>query len=116
MKKFLKITEKKQFNINIFYLLNALFFVHLGFIRAIYIVFFYNFGIIKLHTNMLSSIFAMTVFLFEIPSGAYSDLFGTRKSLLLSGGLLVLSMALFAFGNNLWITDYHKEFKGRERK
>ena len=112
MKKFLKTIEKKQFSINIFYLLNALFFVHLGFIGAIYIVFFYNFGISKLHTNMLSSIFAITVFLFEIPSGAYSDLFGTRKSLLLSGGLLVLSMTLFAFGNNLWVFALAQGFWG----
>lgn len=85
----------------IFYSLNTLFYLHLGFIGAIYTVFFYNQGIDKLQTNILSSIFTICVFIMEIPTGAYADVFGTRKSLLLGGFTLLMAMLGFTIGTNI---------------
>jgi|GEM_PF-518157 len=102
MKSSMKWFEKSVFDINNFYLINALFYMHLGLIGAMYIVYFYNYGLTKLSTNVLSSLFTITVFLMEIPTGAYADIFGIRKCLLLSGIFLTSSMATFLIGNSLY--------------
>ncbi len=103
MKSSILCHKQSVFNVNNYYLINALFSSHLGLIGAMYIVYFYSFGLTKLNTNILSSLFMITVFLMEIPTGAYADIFGTRKCLLLSGLFLFLSMTLFWLGNNIWI-------------
>jgi len=88
--------------IRIYYILNLLFYIHQGFIGATYALFFYSFGISKFLTNVLSSLFMVSVFVMEIPTGAYGDAFGYRKALILAGVFLSLSMAIFSFGNTPW--------------
>lgn len=89
--------------VRIYYLLNLLFYIHLGFIGATYALFFYNFGISKLMTNVLSSLFMVSVFVMEIPTGAYADAFGYRKTLILAGLFLNIAMLLFSVGDNILI-------------
>jgi len=48
----------KNISMNLkYYILNTLFNIHLGFIGATYVVYFYESGISKLTTNILLSIF-----------------------------------------------------------
>lgn len=88
---------------NIYFILQTLFYVHLGIIGSTYILYFYNQGLSKLQTNIISSVFSITVFMMEIPSGAYCDRFGSRKTLLCAGITLSLSMLLFWIGGNIAI-------------
>lgn len=92
-------TEKSKLA-NGYILLELLFFLHIGIIGATYVLYFYNQGYTKLETNLLSGVFTISVFVFEIPSGAYCDLFGHRKTLIYSGYSLLLSMILFYIGRN----------------
>lgn len=48
----------------------------------------------------LESIYYITVFLLEVPSGYFSDVFGRRKTLILSTLALALSYATFALGQS----------------
>lgn len=95
-----KSTQKAR---NIYFILQALFYVHLGIVGSTYILYFYNQGLSKLQTNIISAVFSITVFMMEIPSGAYCDRFGSRKTLLYAGITLSLSMLLFYIGGNIFI-------------
>lgn len=84
----------------IFYVITCLFYLHIGFMGSTYVLFFYSLGISKFTTNLIISTFSITLFIAEIPTGAYADIFGKRKSLILSGIFLTLSMLLFTFGQS----------------
>jgi len=49
--------------------------------------------------TMLGSLFS---FLFEIPSGYFSDRFGHKKTLILSKVFMILASISFLFGNNVF--------------
>jgi len=89
----------KNISMNLkYYILNTLFNIHLGFIGATYVVYFYESGISKLTTNIL-----LSIFIFEIPSGIIADKFGEKAILLVSGITLVISMSFFLLGNSFYI-------------
>jgi len=87
----------------IYLLINTLFFLHVGFIGATYILFFFDNGLGELVTNIVSACFSLSIFIFEIPSGAYSDTFGNRKAILSGAFFLIISMLLFSTGHTLVI-------------
>lgn len=82
-------------NVHYYYLLKLLFFGHLGIIGSTFIIYFYELGFSKLETNILNSIFTLSVVLVEIPTGTITDSIGYRKTLLGAGILLTISMLLF---------------------
>lgn len=84
-------------------ILETLFYLHSGIIGATYILYFYDLGYSKFVTNIITSVFNVFVFIFEIPSGSLSDNRGNKSALIISGIALSSSMALFLYAGNISI-------------
>ncbi|NNJ70272.1 MAG: MFS transporter, partial [Kiritimatiellales bacterium] len=67
------------------------------FYYPVFAVIFLDFGLSLDQFAMLNVIWAATIILAEIPSGALSDLLGRKKLLVFTSSLMVLEMAVWAF-------------------
>lgn len=67
------------------------------FYYPVFAVIFLDFGMTLDQFAMLNAIWAATIILAEVPSGALSDLIGRKKLLILTSALMVLEMAVWAF-------------------
>jgi len=52
---------------------------------------------------LIMGIFALSILLFEIPTGALADLLGKRKTLILARSMYIIEIFLIAFFNGFWI-------------
>lgn len=52
--------------------------------------------------SIIMSIFALTLLVFEVPSGVVADLLGKKNALLLSRGLLLVEVFILATSNGFW--------------
>lgn len=93
-------------------ILETLFYLHSGIIGATYILYFYDLGYSKFVTNIITSVFSIFVFIFEIPSGSLSDNRGNKSALMISGIALSSSMALFLYAGNISILILGQIFWG----
>lgn len=60
-------------------------------------VLFLDLGLTLEQYALLNSVWAATILLFEIPSGALADLIGRKSMVVLAAALMVVEMAVFAF-------------------
>lgn len=60
-------------------------------------VLFLDLGLSLEQYALLNTVWAATILLLEVPSGALADLFGRRRLVVTAGILMVLEMAVFAF-------------------
>lgn len=97
-----KIKYKDNIKIK-FTLLETVFFLHTGIIGAVYVLYLLSTGMSVFQANMVSSIFNVATICFEVPSGALSDTIGKKKTAILAGGALFLSMVCFQIGINIGI-------------
>jgi len=72
-------------------------FFNARFYYPVFAVIYLDFGMTLEQFAVLNSIWAATIILAEVPSGALSDLIGRKKLLVAAGGLMVAEMALWAF-------------------
>jgi len=86
-------------NISKIYLLK--FFTMFLVIMPVIVPFFLSLDIDMKGVYLLQSIFAVTVFIFEIPSGYISDLLGRKKTLVVAHGLKALGFTLFPLAESL---------------
>jgi MFS family permease len=70
-------------------------------LMPIIVPFFQSKGIGMSGVYLLQSIFAVTVFVMEIPSGYISDLLGRKKSLVCASALKAIGFSLFPFADSL---------------
>lgn len=70
----------------------------LGF--AIYVIFLLRSGLDVLQANLLNMIFMISVFLLEVPTGAFADALGRKKSLLIAIIFLTLGHFLYPIYRN----------------
>ncbi|MDF7805987.1 MFS transporter [Pontiellaceae bacterium B12219] len=82
-------------NVRRFILFRLLF--NARFYYPVFAVIFLDFGMMLDQFSMLNAIWAATIILAEVPSGALSDLIGRKKLLVLTSGLMVCEMAVWAF-------------------
>lgn len=82
-------------NVRRFILFRMLF--NARFYYPVFAVIFLDFGLSLDQFAMLNVIWAATIILAEVPSGALSDLIGRKKLLVLTSGLMVFEMAVWAF-------------------
>ena len=82
-------------NIRCFILLRLFF--NARFYYPVFTVLFVDYGLSIEQFAILNSIWALTIVVAEVPSGALADLLGRRSLLLLTAGSMVLEMALLAF-------------------
>ena len=64
-------------------------------ISAIYVTFLIKNGLSLLEVNLVNMSFFLTLFICEIPTGAFADIFGRKKSFVLACVLMCLSMFVY---------------------
>src|SRR6185369_4258736 len=67
-------------------------------ISAIYVTFLIHNGLNLFQVNLVNAIFFLTLFLCEIPTGAFADIFGRKTSFVAACGMLCASM--FVYGSS----------------
>lgn len=71
-----------------------------AFFFATYQLFLASRGMNLLEINIINMFFMAGVFLLEVPTGAFADVFGRKKSIVAGCFMLSLSMLVYFFGNN----------------
>lgn len=66
------------------------------------ILFFNEFGLDMMEIMLLQSVFGISLAIFEIPSGYFSDIIGRKKTLIISAFGSIIGFSLFAIGTNFW--------------
>lgn len=67
------------------------------FYYPVFSILFLDFGLTLSQFAILNAIWAATIVMCEVPSGALADAFGRKRLLVLAGALMVLEMLLIAF-------------------
>lgn len=88
--------------IRIYVIFSSLFNFSHAFFFATYQLFLASRGMDLLEINIINMFFMMGIFLFEIPTGAFADTFGRKKSIVLGCLLLSISFLVYFVGNSLW--------------
>jgi MFS family permease len=66
------------------------------FYYPVFTILFLDYGLTLAQFTILNAVWAVTIVLAEVPSGAMADIFGRRKLVLLAVGLMVLEMSIIA--------------------
>lgn len=74
-----------------------------SFFFATYQLFLASRGMNLLEINVINMFFMSGVFLLEVPTGAFADIFGRKKSIVAGCFVLSLSMLVYFFGNNFLV-------------
>jgi MFS family permease len=88
------------------------------FYYPVFAIIFLDFGLTLDQFAMLNVIWAATIILAEVPSGAFSDLLGRKKLLVLTAALMVAEMGIWAFAprNNptllFWLLALNRVLSG----
>lgn len=82
-------------NVRMFILFRVLF--NARFYYPIFSILFLDFGLTLSQFAMLNAVWAATIVICEVPSGALADTFGRRNLLVFAGLLMVVEIALWAF-------------------
>ena len=69
-------------------------FFHARFYYPVFTILFLDFGLTLEQFSILNAVWAATIVVFEVPSGALADTFGRRNLLVCSGALMILEIAL----------------------
>lgn len=90
--------EKKI--LRIYFLVSFLFSVAVSFFFATYVVFLTSRGLDLMEVNLINTFFMVGIFVLEIPTGAYADLIGRKKSFLLGCAFLSVSLLIYYFSSS----------------
>lgn len=74
-----------------------------AFFFATYQLFLASRGMNLLEINIINMFFMAGIFLLEVPTGAFADIFGRKKSIVAGCFMLSLSMLVYFFGNSFLI-------------
>lgn len=80
---------------SVYYLLTFLFEFAVGLTFATYVLFLLNRGLDVFQVMLVNLAFMVGNFIFEIPTGAYADYFGRKKSIILSSVFLILGLLIY---------------------
>ncbi len=81
-------------NVRRFLLFRVLF--NARFYYPVFTILFLDYGLTLAQFTILNAVWAVTIVLAEVPSGAMADIFGRRNLVLLAAGLMVLEMSIIA--------------------
>lgn len=76
------------------------------FYYPVFTILFLDFGLSLDQFALLNAIWAATIVLMEVPSGALADIVGRKRLLIFSGGLMIMEMALLCLmplGKSPWL-------------
>jgi len=74
-----------------------------AFFFAIYQLFLINRGLNLLQIGLVNLVFMICNFIFEVPTGAFADIYGRRRSTIIGGAILSLSYLIYFLSNGFWI-------------
>jgi len=74
-----------------------------AFFFAIYQIFLASRGMNLLQINIINAFFMASIFLLEIPTGSFADVFGRKKSVALGCFTLSASFLIYYFSQSFWI-------------
>lgn len=86
---------------SVYYLITFLFSFAASTMAATYVLFLLNQGLDFLQVNLVNLAFMTGNFLFEIPTGAYADYFGRKKSVILSNAFIAIAFGTYFFSSSL---------------
>ncbi len=75
-------------------------------------LYYKHFGLSFAQIGVFLSVFAIFTFIFEIPSGVYADIYGRKKSLIVSGLLGLIGLCFITFGSTYEIFLVSAAFAG----
>jgi MFS family permease len=81
-------------NVRRFLLFRVLF--NARFYYPVFTILFLDYGLTLAQFTILNAVWAVTIVIAEVPSGAMADIFGRRNLVLLAAGLMVLEMSIIA--------------------
>lgn len=84
----------------VYYLLIALRDLAVGFVSATHALFLLSNGLTIFQMNLVNTVFMLGTFVFEIPTGAYADFFGRKRSYIIHAGLLSLAGLIYFFSHS----------------
>ena len=84
----------------VYYLLIVLKDLTVGFVSATHALFLLSNGLTIFQMNLVNAVFMLGTFVFEIPTGAYADFFGRKKSYIIHAGLLSLAGLIYFFSHS----------------
>lgn len=93
--------EKLEANIQKIYIYK--FFRMFLVLMPVIVPFFQSKGLSMKDVYILQAVFAVTVFITEVPSGYLADLLGRKKTLLVASGLTALGFLLFPFSSGMFL-------------
>ncbi len=71
-------------------------------ISAVYATFLMKNGLSLFEVNLVNSVFFATLFICEIPTGVFADVFGRKSSYVMSAALLSLSMFVYGSSHSIF--------------
>lgn len=74
----------------------------ISFISAVYVTFLLSRGLDLFQVNLVNLVFFTTLFLCEIPTGAFADVFGRKHSFVISCLLFGLGMYVYSVSHSFW--------------
>jgi len=69
---------------------------------AIYVIFLIKNGLNLLQANLVNTAFMISIFLLEVPTGAFADSIGRKNSVLISTLFLMLGLAFYPIFRNFY--------------
>lgn len=88
--------------VRLYYVLSSVTGFGASFFFATYVMFLMANHLDPLQVNMVNFFFYLTIFLFEVPTGAVADIFGRKPSYVISCFLLGISFLMYAFSDCFW--------------
>jgi len=86
---------------SVYYLITFLFDFAAGLTLATYVLFLLSKGLDLFQVMLINLVFMVANFIFEIPTGAYADYFGRKKSIILSFIFLIVALLVYFESRNI---------------
>lgn len=85
----------------VYYLITFISSFSVSTVSATYVLFLLSQGLDLLQVNLVNLAFMTGNFIFEIPTGAYADYFGRKKSVILSNIFIVIAFTTYFFSSSI---------------
>jgi MFS family permease len=92
-------TSKLRRNLKLYYIFRV--FCTMNFVMPIFILFLMDIGLSSFEVMVTQAIYMFTELLLTVPSGAFADKVGRKKTLLLSTLLYAMAFAVYGFAQNV---------------
>ncbi len=95
-------TKEMKQTVRTYLFLQGVFAFGISFISAFYVTFLLAKGLNYFQANLVNVFFWATLFVCELPTGAFADVFGRKLSFVISCSLFSLGMITYGFADTFW--------------